>query len=158
MDLACRYPTRVQGLLLIATAAKFNIQPEMIQTWRNVAMGRSGQPFTNLGYSPKTIAEKPEIIREGWGEQIRTDPRTRWGDIVACSKVDLREAIGAITKPTLIIAGKDDQSTPPSDAEFIKSRIRNSRLELIADAAHNVTSERADEVNAAIGKFLAELS
>jgi pimeloyl-ACP methyl ester carboxylesterase len=158
MDLASRYPNRVQGLVLIATAPKFNIQQEMIETWRNVTMGRTGQPFTNLGYSPKTIAEKTEIIREGWGEQIRTDPRTRWGDIVACSKADLREAIGAITKPTLIIAGKDDQSTPVSDAEFIRSRIRNSRLEVIADAAHNVTTERPDEVNAAIAKFLAELS
>jgi pimeloyl-ACP methyl ester carboxylesterase len=158
MDLACRHPNRVQGLVLIATAAKFNVQPEMMETWRNVTMGRSGQPFTNLGYSPKTIAEKPEIIREGWGEQIRTDPRTRWGDIVACTKVDLREAIGAITNPTLIIAGKDDQSTPPSDAEFIRSRIRDARLEAIADAAHNVTTERPDEVNAAISKFLAELN
>ncbi|HTT77290.1 MAG TPA: alpha/beta hydrolase, partial [Candidatus Binataceae bacterium] len=106
----------------------------------------------------KTIAEKPEIIREGWGEQIRTDPRTRWGDIVACTKVDLREKISAIIEPALIIAGKDDQTTPPSDAEFIKSRIRNARLQVIADAAHNVTTERPDEVNAAISKFLAELS
>ncbi|MGH8335416.1 MAG: alpha/beta fold hydrolase [Gammaproteobacteria bacterium] len=158
MDLASRYPNRVQGLVFIATAPKFNIPSEIIETWRNVTMGRSGQPFNKLGYSPKTIAEKDEIIREGWGEQIRTDPRTRWGDIVACTKVDLREAIGAINKPTLIIAGKDDQSTPVRDAEFIKSRIRNSRLEVIADAAHNVTTERPDEVNAAIGKFLAGLS
>jgi pimeloyl-ACP methyl ester carboxylesterase len=158
MDLASRYPNRVQGLVLIATAAKFNIPAEMVETWRAVTMGRTGQPFNNLGYSPKTIADKPELIREGWGEQIRTDPRTRWGDIVACTKVDLRETIGKITAPTLIIAGKDDQTTPPSDAELIKSRIRNSRLEVIADAAHNVTTERPDEVNAAISKFLAELS
>ena len=43
-------------------------------------------------------------------------------------------------------------------AELIKSRIHNSRLEIIADAAHNVTTERPDEVNTAISKFLAELS
>jgi len=158
MDLACRYPKRVQGLVLIATAAKFNIAPAMIETWHAVTMGRSGQPFNNLGYAPRTIAEKTEIIREGWGEQIRTDPRTRWGDIVACSKVDLREAISSIDKPTLVIAGKDDQTTPLADAEFIKSRIRDARLEVIPDAAHNVTTERPDEVNAAIGQFLAELS
>jgi pimeloyl-ACP methyl ester carboxylesterase len=158
MDLACRYPNRVQALILIATAAKFNIPAEMAETWRNVMMGRTGQPFTNLGYSPKTIAEKNEIIREGWGEQIRTDPRTRFGDILACGKVDLSEAIGGITRPTLIIAGKDDQTTPPSDAELIRSRIRGSRLEIIPDAAHNVTTEQPDAVNAEIGKFLGELS
>ena len=129
MDFALRHPKRVQALVLIATAAKFNIAKERIEGWRAVTMGRTGQPFTNDGYSPKTIAERPEIIREGWGEQIRTDPRVRWGDMVACSQVDLRDQIGGIDKPTLILAGADDQITPPADAEFIQGRIKGSRLE-----------------------------
>jgi 3-oxoadipate enol-lactonase len=77
--------------------------------------------------------------------------------MVACSQVDLRDQIAQINKPTLILAGADDAVTPPSDAELIKSRIKGARLEVIADAAHNLTSERPGEVNAAIDKFLAEL-
>jgi pimeloyl-ACP methyl ester carboxylesterase len=157
MNLAARYPKRVQALVLMATAAKFNIPEERIELWRAVTMGRSGQPFTNDGYSPKTIAEKREVIQEGWGEQIRTDPRTRWGDMVACSKVDLRNRLGEIAAPTLVLAGADDQVTPPADAELIKSRIKGARLEVIADAAHNLTTERPAEVNAAVEKFLADL-
>jgi len=157
MDLAVRYPGRVQALILIATAAKFNIPQDRIDGWRAVTMGRAPQPFTNDGYSPKTIKEKIEIIREGWGEQIRTDPRVRWTDMVACSQVDLRDQIAQINKPALILAGADDVVTPPSDAESIKSRIKGARLEVIADAAHNLTSERPGEVNAAIDKFLGEL-
>ena len=45
MDLAARYPKRVEGLILIATAAKFNIPAETIDSWRAVTMGRTGQPF-----------------------------------------------------------------------------------------------------------------
>jgi pimeloyl-ACP methyl ester carboxylesterase len=157
MDLALRHPKRVQALVLIATAAKFNIPKERIDGWHAVTMGRTGQPFTNDGYSPKTIAEHPEVIREGWGEQIRTDPRVRWTDMVGCSQVDLREQIARIDKPTLILAGADDVVTPPPDAEFLKERIRGARLEVIADASHNVTTEKPGEVNAAIEKFLAEL-
>ena len=157
MDLAARYPKRVQGLVLMATAAKLNVPKQRIEQWRAVTMGRTGQPFTNDGYSPKTIAEKHEVIQEGWGEQIRTDPRTRWGDMVACSKVDLRSELGKITTPTLILAGADDQVTPPADAEVIKAGIKGSRLEVIADAAHNLTTERPTEVNAAVEKFLAGL-
>lgn len=52
--------------MLIATAAKFEIPKDRIETWRAVTMGRASQPFNNDGYSPKTIATKPEIIREGW--------------------------------------------------------------------------------------------
>jgi len=157
MDIAARYPARVQGLVLMATAAKLNVPKERIEQWRAVTMGRSGQPFTNDGYSPKTIAEKREVIQEGWGEQIRTDPRTRWGDMVACSQVDLRSQLGKIAAPTLILAGSDDQVTPPADAELIKSGIKGARLEVIVDAAHNLTTERPTEVNAAVEKFLADL-
>jgi pimeloyl-ACP methyl ester carboxylesterase len=157
MDLAARYPKRVQGLVLMATAAKLNVPKERIEQWRAVTMGRAGQPFTNDGYSPKTVAEKREVIQEGWGEQIRTDPRTRWGDMVACSTVDLRSTLGQITAPTLILAGADDQITPPADAEVIKAGIKGAHLEVIADAAHNLTTERPTEVNAAVEKFLAGL-
>jgi pimeloyl-ACP methyl ester carboxylesterase len=158
MDLALRHPSRVQALVLMATAAKFNIPAERIEQWRGVTMGRTGQPFTDDGYSPKTIAEKRAVIQEGWGEQIRTDPRTRWGDMVACAAVDLREQISQIAKPTLILTGADDQTTPLADAEFIRSRVKGSRLEVIADAAHSLTTEQPDEVNAAVAKFLAGLN
>jgi 3-oxoadipate enol-lactonase len=157
MDFALHHPKRVQALVLVATDAKFNIAKERIEGWHAVTMGRTGQPFTNDGYSPKTIAERPEIIREGWGEQIRTDPRVRWTDMVACSQVDLRDQIGAIDKPTLILAGADDTITPPADAEFIQGRIKGSRLEVIADASHNLTTEKPDQVNGAIEKFVSGL-
>jgi pimeloyl-ACP methyl ester carboxylesterase len=157
MDLAIRYPRLVQGLVLVATAARFDIPKERIDGWHAVTMGRASQPFTNDGYSPKTIADKPAVIREGWGEQIQTDPRVRWGDLVACSEVDLREQIGRIDKPALILAGADDTITPPAAAEFIRSRIKGARLETIPDAAHRVTTEQPEAVNAAIEQFLGEL-
>jgi len=158
MELAVRHPGRVRALILIATAAKFDIPKERIDTWHAVTMGRRSQPFTNDGYSPKTIAEKPEIIREGWGEQLQTDPRVRWGDLVACCKADLREQIGRINQPTLILVGADDTITPPADAEFLKRRIKGASLEVVADTAHRLTTESADLVNAALAKFLDELS
>jgi pimeloyl-ACP methyl ester carboxylesterase len=157
MELALRNPNKVKALVLIATAAKFDIPQERVETWRAVTMGRASQPFNNDGYSPKTIATKPEIIREGWGEQIQTDPRVRWGDLVACSQVDLRDRISRLDKPTLVLAGADDSITPPAEAEFLRSRIKGARLEVVPDAAHRLTIERPDLVNAAIEKFLDEL-
>lgn len=157
MELALRHPARVKALVLIATAARFNIPNDRIETWRAVTMGRASQPFNNDGYSPKTIATKPEIIREGWGEQIQTDPRVRWGDLVACSQVDLRDRISQLDKPTLILAGADDSITPAAEAEFLRSRIKGARLEVIPDAGHRLTTERPDVANAAIEKFLDEL-
>jgi pimeloyl-ACP methyl ester carboxylesterase len=157
MDFAVRYPSRVQALVLIATSAKFAIPQDLIDTWRAVTMCRVGQPFDNAGYSPKTVSTRPEVIREGWGEQIRTDPRVRWGDIVACTKVDLRDQLARISQPTLIIAGADDEATPPAMAEALKGGIKGSRLEVIAAAGHSVTTEQPAAVNAAIEQFLTGL-
>lgn len=157
MDFALRYPKRTQALILIATAAKFSVPQDRIEGLRAVTMGRAPQAFVTDGYSPTTVKENFDVVREGWGEQIRTDPRVRYTDMVACSEVDLTNHIADIDRPTLILAGLDDVSTPPAQAEFIKSRVRGSRLEVIADAAHNLTTEKPAEVNAAIDRFLAEL-
>jgi len=155
MDFAVRFPNRVEALILIATAAKFNIPADRIEALRAVTIGRAPQAFTTDGYSPKTISGNFEVVREGWMEQIKTDPRVRYTDVRACAEVDLRDAIARIDKPALILAGADDQGTTVADAELIKSRIKGAQLEVIADAAHNIPTERPAEVNAAIDKFLA---
>ncbi|MFZ0887622.1 MAG: alpha/beta hydrolase [Candidatus Binataceae bacterium] len=155
MDYALRYQDRVEALVLIATAAKFNIPSERLDGLRAVMMGRAPQAFVTDGYSPKTVSSRFEVVREGWMEQIKTDPRVRYSDVKACAEIDLREAIGAIGRPTIVIAGADDQLAPVADAQLIKNRIRGAQLEVIADAAHNLPTERPDEVNAAIEKFLA---
>ena len=57
--------------------------------------GRAGQPFTKDSCSPATPMN---IVQEGWGEQIKTDPRVRYFDLVACQQVDLTSKIGGIRK------------------------------------------------------------
>jgi pimeloyl-ACP methyl ester carboxylesterase len=158
MDMALRYPKRVEALVPTVTAAKFNIPAERVEGLRAVAMGRAPQAFVTDGYSPATVKDHFEIVREGWMEQIRTDPRVRYTDVVVCTKVDLREQIGRIDKPTLILAGADDPVTTPADAEFICGRIRGAQLRVVANAGHHLPNEQAAEANAAIESFLAQLS
>lgn len=157
MDLALRYPNRAQALVLIATAAKFNLPAETVNGLRAVTQGRAPQAFLTNAFSPKTVANNFNVVRESWMEQIKTDPRVRYTDVLAVNAVDLREAIGGIRKPVLVIAGADDTITPPADAELIKSRIAGASLAIIPDAGHSVPTEKPAEVNAAIENFLAAL-
>jgi 3-oxoadipate enol-lactonase / 4-carboxymuconolactone decarboxylase len=157
MDLALRYPARVEALVLVATAAKFNLTSDRIEALRAVTMGRAPQSFVTDGYAQKTIKEKFDVVREGWMEQIKTDPRVRYTDILACNKVDLRDSIAKIDRPTVIFAGAEDQLTPVADAELIKSRIRGAQLKVVADAGHMIPVEQAAEFNAAIEHFVAGL-
>ncbi len=157
MDFALRYPARAEGLILVATAAKFDIPEDRIKQLWAVMMGRAPQAFVTDGFSQKTIKENFNAVREMWMEQIKTDPRVRYTDIRACSEIDLSGSISAIRKPAIIFAGAEDVLTPPANSELIKNRIEGSRLEVIADAGHMIPVEQPAALNAAIEKFLAEL-
>ncbi len=157
MDLGLRHAARVEALILSCAAPKFNVGADRIEGLRAITMGRAPQAFNTDGYSPRTLKENFEVVREGWMEQIKTDPRVRYTDIVACSQVDLREAIAKIDKPTLVIAGADDQGTTPADAEFIASKIRGAARKIIPDAGHYIPRERPAEYNAAIEQFVFSL-
>ncbi len=154
MDLALRHPARVEALILSCTAPKFNITADRIEALRAITMGRAPQAFNTDGYSPRTVKENFDVVREGWMEQIKTDPRVRYTDIVACSQLDLRDAIGKIDKPALVIAGADDQGTTPADAAFIARMIRGATCKIVADAGHYIPRERPTEYNAAIEQFV----
>jgi pimeloyl-ACP methyl ester carboxylesterase len=157
MDLAIRHSARVEALILSCTAPKFNLTPERIEALRAITMGRAPQAFNADGYAPKTVKENFDVVREGWMEQIKTDPRVRYTDILACSQVDLRDAIAKIDKPTLVLAGADDKGTTPADAEFVAGKIRGAKLKIVADAGHYIPREQPAEYNAAIEQFVGEL-
>ena len=157
MDFAARHPARVEALVLVAASAKLNLGPDRLEAMRAVAVGRAAQAFTNAGFSPATIANNVGVIRESWMEQVKTDPRVRYTDLVACDKTDLRGDIDKISNPTMILAGADDAITTPADAEGIGSKIKGAKIEVIADGGHALPWEKPAEVNAAFDNFLAGL-
>ncbi|HEY2663956.1 MAG TPA: alpha/beta hydrolase [Candidatus Binataceae bacterium] len=158
MDFALRYPQRTQALVLIATAAKFNLPPELIGGLEAVTKGRAPRAFLTTGFSPQTVKANFGVVRESWMEQVKTDPRVRYTDTLVCQQTDLRDQISRITAPALILAGADDQTTTVADAEAIKRQIAGSRLQVIADSAHNLPTEKPKEVNAALEEFLGRLA
>jgi 3-oxoadipate enol-lactonase len=78
------------------------------------------------------------------------------GYVACCAAVrdmDLRRALPRIHVPTLVIAGTEDQPTPPSDARFMAEHIPGSRyVELPAAHLSNIQSARA--FTDAVVKFL----
>lgn len=151
MDFALAYPDRVRALVLVCTTAKFSLGSERLETWRNVMRGRASQPFTTEAFSPKTDFA---VMRAAWMEQVKTDPRVRYFDFVACNEFDVTARLGQIKVPTLIVAGRDDGITPPAQAEALHQGIPGSRLVTVDDAGHTVPSEKPDEFHQAVDEFL----
>jgi 3-oxoadipate enol-lactonase len=64
----------------------------------------------------------------------------------AIERMDLEDALSTVVAPTLVIAGLEDESTPPAHAQRIVDRIPDARLALVAGAAHLANIARPDLV------------
>jgi len=60
--------------------------------------------------------------------------------------------------PTLVVAGADDQITPPACGEVLARGIRGARLEVIERAGHQAPLEQPDAFEAVVVGFLRELA
>lgn len=136
---AAREPEATRGLVLVCTAARFDGLAGAIATSRDVARGRLPQQFTTETFSPATSLD---LMKVAWMEQVKTDPRVRLGDLLACQAFDGVPLLGRIRVPTLVVGGADDQVTPPERSRELAAGIAGARLEILPDAGHQAPLEQ----------------
>jgi 3-oxoadipate enol-lactonase len=71
----------------------------------------------------------------------------------ALQEADLRDRIGEIAAPTLVITGTHDPSTPPDDGKWLAQHIENSRL-LELPTAHLSNVDQPETFTRAVIDFL----
>jgi 3-oxoadipate enol-lactonase len=76
------------------------------------------------------------------------------GCAAAVRDMDHRDILAKIKAPTLVIAGRHDNSTTVEASEFICSRIAGAKLTIL-DAAHISNVEQAAAFNSEVLGFLA---
>ena len=67
---------------------------------------------------------------------------------------DVRDRLGDISMPTLVICGDSDQSTHPCCSYEIWHGIPNAELCVLPNCAHNAHLEVSEIFNPLIGRFL----
>lgn len=150
MSLALAYPALVRGLILITTAARLHVSPEILE-WVMADKEKAVRMMMGLAFSPKT----PSSFVEGAiAEMMKTPAEVIFGDLYACEQADLTERVKEITVPALIICAGDDVLTPPALSGYLNGAIRGSTMVSIADAGHMVTLEKPKEASRAIEAFV----
>jgi 3-oxoadipate enol-lactonase len=147
---------RVARLVLANTSAQMTPR----ETWdaRIATVRREGVEALAAGvgerwYGAAFRAEHPQVTESSANTFRTTTPR---GYIEACAAIremDLRESLGAIVAPTLVIAGAQDIATPVEQSEELLARIPGADL-IVLDAGHMSAREQAEEFSAALLEFL----
>ena len=157
--LALRHPDLVEGLGLLDTTCWYG--PTAAQDWEARARKAAEEGFDSLAefqiqrwFTPAFAERHPEV-GEGLLETFR---RNRIEDYTAACRamgaMDLREQVGAIKVPTVVVVGEQDPATPVSHATDLAERIDGARLEVLPECSHLSAIERPDAVLAALRELL----
>ncbi|MBZ9891501.1 alpha/beta hydrolase [Mesorhizobium sp. BR1-1-3] len=119
------------------------------QFYLDVASG----PF--YGYNRPGAKVSQGVIENWWRQGMMGGAIAQYEGIKAFSETDQTDDLKAITVPTLIMQGEDDQVVPYKDASVLQHElIKNSTLKLYPGYPHGAFTIHADVFNPEILSFL----
>lgn len=68
---------------------------------------------------------------------------------------DVKDRLGAVTCPVLVVVGRDDWITPVECSQTISSLVPHARLEIFEESGHSPQVEEAERFQALVREFLA---
>lgn len=162
MRLVLGHPETIGSLILIATNARRDPPPLREQTEQLWELFRDGHGETiadaalQFFFAPATYNNQPQLVEHSRNKLIGHQNVAGVFEAAraALNRTDISDQIHAINVPTLVIAGRDDVTATPAEAELIASRIPHAQLAVVDEASHLVVIEKPREVAGLIGEFL----
>ena len=158
MWLARQHPDRIKRLVLSNTSAHLppaDMWDDRARTAREKGLGFMAPTILERWFTEGFRSRAPDRVARVRDMLYATPGEGYAGSCEAIRDIDQREAIRAITVPTLVIAGAADPATPPEHGREIHEAIAGSRFELIEDAAHLSNIEQTERFNDVVLSFLA---
>jgi len=162
MRLALAHPEKVDSLILMATNAHLDapeIKQQTLQLWEMFCDGHR-EDIVDAGlqflFARKTYENQPGLIEHFRNKLVNFKEADGMfaAALAVFERDDIGDNISTIKAPTLVIAGQEDLTATPQEAEFIASVIPNAQLEIIEDANHLLSVEKPREVLEIIRAFL----
>jgi pimeloyl-ACP methyl ester carboxylesterase len=153
---AVKYPGDLKAIILIGSGARLRVLPAIIEAIKGKLDDTQGWMDTLVRPLYATVDEKtrnllmPALARSG--------PAAQLNDFLCCDKFDIMEKVSSITLPVLAVVGDQDNMTPPKYSQYLIKNLPNCRMEIIEGGTHLAFLEKPQLVNAAIERFLKEIS
>lgn len=119
------------------------------QFYLDVASG----PF--YGYNRLLTKASQGIVQNWWRQGMMGSAKAHYEGIKAFSETDQTEDLKAITVPTLVLQGDDDQVVPYKNAAVLQDKLlENSQLKIYSGYPHGMHTTHADAINADLLSFI----
>ncbi|AFL52274.1 non-heme chloroperoxidase [Sinorhizobium fredii] len=119
------------------------------QFFREVPAG----PFYGFNRGGATVQEA--VVQNWWRQGMMGSAKAHYEGIKAFSETDQTEDLKAITIPTLVLHGEDDQIVPIADSALKSVKLlRNGTLKTYPNFSHGMLTINADALNADLLAFV----
>ncbi|MET0528061.1 MAG: alpha/beta hydrolase [Microvirga sp.] len=110
-------------------------------------------PF--YGYNRPGAASSQGVIQNWWRQAMTGGAKAHYDGIKAFSETDLTEDLKAITVPTLVMHGSDDQIVPIADSALLSVKLlKNGTLKVYDGFPHGMCTTHAEVVNPDLLAFI----
>ena len=110
-------------------------------------------PF--YGYNRPGAEPSQGVIENWWRQGMMGSAKAHYEGIKAFSETDQAEDLRAITVPTLVMQGDDDQVVPYKAAAIMQDKLlQNSKLIIYPGFSHGMLTVNADVINADLLAFI----
>lgn len=153
---ALRIPTRVAGLVVVASGAALRVNPTILEGTADIQrLAQTVGAIISWSFAPQA---PPQLVERARAQMLETAERVLHQDFQACDRFDVLDRLAEISTPTLVICGREDKMTPAADNQKLAEAIPGARFEAIQGAGHMVMLERPALVAAAVKRFVGGLA
>jgi 3-oxoadipate enol-lactonase len=155
MRLAARDPELVNRLAVLCTSARPDPQPFLDRAAAVRSGGTAPLAPTVAGrwVTPPFAAEHPDVVARLEAMIAGSDDEGYAACCEVVAAVDLREDLGRIAAPTLVVSGAEDVALPPAHQQVIADGIPGAELLTVSPGAHLANLERTEVTAALLAHF-----
>lgn len=159
------YPERVVGNVIVSsgTALGEDMPKEAAEAFKRDYEG-TFSALLDGAVSARTKRERPEILAVMKAQFLAPSnfPKQVFDSAMAdpngVFNWNIKKRLSSIRKPTIVLAGEEDQATPVAANKFLADNIQGARLSVIKDVGHFYQLEKPAEFNATLQEFVANVS
>ena len=119
------------------------------QFYRDIPAG----PF--FGFNRASAKTSEGVIQNWWRQAMMGGIKAQYDCIKALSETDFTEDLKAISKPTLILHGDDDQIVPIADSSLLSAKlVRDASLKVYPGLPHGLCTTHPDTINPDLLAFI----